>query len=137
MPSIQDSLNSITITVADVYEALISLDVEKSLGTDKISPRILCSCAEALCEPLHHLFSLSLRYATLPNCWKVHKIVPVFKAGDHNSANNYRPISLLSNSSKVLEQIILFTIKLSITLVDISVHYSLVSPETAPRFNKC
>ena len=106
LPSIQDSLNSITITVADVYEALISLDVEKSPGADKISPRILCSCAEALCEPLHHLFSLSLRYATLPNCWKVHKIVPVFKAGDHNSANNYRPISLLSNTSKVLERII-------------------------------
>ena len=77
-----------------------------SPGTDKISPRILRSCAEALCEPLHHLFSLSLRYATLPNSWKIHKIVPVFKAGDHNSANNYRPISLLSNTSKVLERII-------------------------------
>ena len=74
----------LTITVADVYEALISLNVEKSPGTDKIS----------------------LRYATLPNCWKVHKIVPVFKAGHHNSANNYRPISLLSNTSKFLEQII-------------------------------
>ena len=100
LPSIHDSLKSITITVADVYEALISLDVEKSPGTDKISPRILRSCAETLCEPLHYLFSLSLRYATLPNCWKVHKIVPVFKAGNHNSANNYRPISLLSNTSK-------------------------------------
>ena len=32
--------------------------------------------------------------------------MPVFKAGDHNSANNYCPISLLSNTSKVLEQII-------------------------------
>ena len=79
---------------------------DKSPGTDKISPRILRSCAEALCEPLHHLFSLSLRYATLPNSWKIHNIVPVFKAGDHNSANNYRPISLLSNTSKVLERII-------------------------------
>ena len=82
------------------------MSVEKSPGTDKISPRILQSCAEVLCEPLYHLFSLSLHYATLPNCWKVHKIVPVFKAGDHNSANNYCPISLLSNTSKVLEQII-------------------------------
>ena len=41
LPSIHNSLNSITITVADVYEALISLNVEKSPGTDKISPRIL------------------------------------------------------------------------------------------------
>ena len=56
--------------------------------------------------PLHHLFSLSLRYATLPTSWKIHKIVPVFKAGDPNSVRNYRLISLLSNTSKVFERLI-------------------------------
>ena len=106
LPFVRDSLNSLTITVPDVYEALISLDVEKSPGMDKISPRVLQSCAEALCEPFHHLFSLSLRYATLPSSWKMHKITPVFKAGDPNSVKNYRPISLLSNTSKVLEWLI-------------------------------
>ena len=64
------------------------------------------SCAGALCVPLHHLFSLSLRYATLPTSWKIHKIIPVFKAGDPNSVRNYRPISLLSNTSKVFERLI-------------------------------
>ena len=38
LPSIHNSLNSITITVADVYEALISLSVQKSPGTDKFLP---------------------------------------------------------------------------------------------------
>ena len=37
LPSIHDSLSSITITAADVFEALVSLDVEKSPGMDKIS----------------------------------------------------------------------------------------------------
>ena len=32
LPSIHDSLSSITITAADVFEALVSLDVEKSPG---------------------------------------------------------------------------------------------------------
>ena len=64
---IHDSLNFITITVTDIYEALVSLDVKKSPGMDKISPRVLQSCAVALCEPLCHLFSQSLRYAVLPS----------------------------------------------------------------------
>ena len=106
LPIIVDSLHAINITVADVYEALVSLNIEKSAGIDDISPRVLQSCAEALCEPLHYLFSLSLRYAVVPSSWKIHKVVPIFKAGDVNSVRNYRPISLLSNTSKVLERLI-------------------------------
>ena len=106
LPIIVDSLHAINITVADVYEALVSLNIEKSAGIDDISPRVLQSCAEALCEPLHYLFSLSLRYAVVPSSWKIHKVVPIFKAGDANSVRNYHPISLLSNTSKVLERLI-------------------------------
>ena len=57
MSEIHDSLSNIAISVQDVYVALISLDVKKSPGMDRISPRVLKNCAEALCEPLHHLFT--------------------------------------------------------------------------------
>ena len=67
LPSIHDSLRTITITVAEVFEALALVYVEKSPGMDKISPRVVWSCAEALYEPLHHLFFQSLHYATLPS----------------------------------------------------------------------
>ena len=73
---------------------------------NKISPRVLQSCAKALTEPLHHLVTQSLRYAILPSSWKIDKIVSVPKAGDPNIVKNYRPILLLSNTSKVLEQLI-------------------------------
>ena len=106
LPPVHDSLSSITISTADIFGALVSLDVEKSPGMDKISPRVLKNCAVALFEPLHHLFSLSLRYAILPSSWKIHKVVSVPKASDPTSVKNYRPISLLSNTSKVLERII-------------------------------
>ena len=82
LSSIHDSLSSITITAPDVFEALVSLDAKKSPGMDKISSRVLQSFAKALTEPLLHLFSHSLRYATLPTSWKLHKIVSVPKAGD-------------------------------------------------------
>ena len=55
LPDIANSLCAINITAIDVYEALISLDISKSACFDNISPKVLQSCAEALCEPIHHL----------------------------------------------------------------------------------
>ena len=49
---------------------------------------------------------LSVRYCKLPNEWSIHCITPVFKSGKKNSVKNYRPISLLCNTSKILEKII-------------------------------
>ena len=95
-----------SITIEEVYDALVSLDPTKVPGIDLISPKILQTCAPILCQPLHHLFSMSLQYAYIPSSWKIHKIVPIFKAGDKTSVKNYRPISLLSSTSKVLERLV-------------------------------
>ena len=48
----------------------------------------------------------SLRYGLIPTGWKVHKIVPVFKAGDPSSVKKYCPISQLPIISKVLEHLV-------------------------------
>jgi len=72
----------------------------------KFPPIVLSKCASVLYQPLHHLFSLTLKHGCLPTDWKIHKIVPIFKSGDPSLVKNYRPISLLSNTSKVLERII-------------------------------
>ena len=101
-----DSLNSITITMPEVYQALVSLDPNKASGFNNISPKVLQTYSSVLCEPLHHLFTMSLRYAVIPDAWKIHKIIPIFKAGDVISVRNYRPISFLSNTSRVLEHLI-------------------------------
>ena len=69
-------------------------------------PIVLSTCASALYKPLHHLFCLCLDFSDLPYGWKVHKVVPIFKSGDRNLIENYLPISLLSNTSKVFEHLI-------------------------------
>jgi len=79
MPDMHISLSNVSISVEEVHEALVSLDVQKSPGIDQISPRILQNCVDPLCGPLHHLFTQSLFQAYLPSCWKVHKVVPVLK----------------------------------------------------------
>ena len=83
------SLCHITITEADVYEALVSLDTSKAMGPDGIPPILLSKCASVLYKPLHYLFNLTLKFGYLPCEWKVHKIIPVFKSGDPTHINNY------------------------------------------------
>ena len=41
-----------------------------------------------------------------PSEFKIAKVVPVFKSGDKHDFNNYRPISLLSSFSKLMEKIV-------------------------------
>ena len=43
----------------------------------------------------------------LPFYWlEIHKITPIFKSGDPTLVKNYRPVFLLSNTSKVFKKII-------------------------------
>ena len=54
------SLSDIVITAEDVHEALASLDLNKAMGPDGISPKVLKYCAEALCQPISYLFQLTI-----------------------------------------------------------------------------
>jgi hypothetical protein len=56
--------------------------------------------------PLAHIFNLSLSQGIFPDKLKNCRIIPIFKAGDQLDVDNYRPISLLSSISKVLEKIV-------------------------------
>ena len=47
-----------------------------------------------------------MQLGQLPEDWKLANVTPVFKNGQRNLPNNYRPISLTSQACKVLESII-------------------------------
>ena len=93
-------------TEEEVYSILSTLDTSKSQGPHGITPKILKLCAATLAPPLARLFTLSVTSSTIPSQWKFHLIVPIHKSGDRSLVKNYRPISLLSNVSKVLERLI-------------------------------
>lgn len=105
-PPAYSTLSNIYISISDVHKALSALNPNKAMGIDGIGPKILKSCASAICIPLHHLFCLSLSSGIIPSQWKMHLITPVFKSGDRSIINNYRPISLLCCFSKVLERLV-------------------------------
>ena len=51
------------------------------------------------------LTSLSLQTRVFPDGMKIARVIPLFKNGNINDFTNYRPISLLSQFSKILETI--------------------------------
>ena len=58
-----------------------------------------------LARPLTMLFSDIIKSGQVPADWKEANVVTVFKGGCKNVATNYRPVSLMSQLSKVFETI--------------------------------
>ena len=52
------------------------------------------------------IFNSSLRKGVFPNIWKVATVTPNFKSGSRSEANNYKPISVVSVFSRILEKIV-------------------------------
>lgn len=94
------------LTTSDVLNALKGLKPKRSLGPDLIPPYILKGCAECFVKPLLYIFNLSINKSDFPVRWKKAKIIPIFKKGERDSINNYRPISILPAPVKVFESII-------------------------------
>ena len=94
-PTPSNQLSHIAIDPSDVFKALASLNCTKAPGIDDISPLILKHCATSLALPLTHLFNTCIQSSSLPDEWKVHKIVPIPKCSDKSDVKHYRPISLL------------------------------------------
>ena len=98
-------LSSLHILVTEVQDMLLSLDTNKSIGPDGISPYFLKWGVQELAPSLVRLFNYSLVTCQIPNIWKTAHVIPIFKKGDKQELSNYRPVSLLSVVSKCFEKI--------------------------------
>ena len=82
-----------------------TFNVNKAIGPNSILVTILKEIKE-ISEPLSSLINLPFDTGEFPNCLKLAKVIPVYKKGDQQECNNYRPISLLSNISKLIEKLL-------------------------------
>ena len=80
---------------------------DKSYGLYSSLTKLLkySSATIAPVAPVHsEILNTSIRLETYPSEHKIAKITAVFKSDDDTDANNYRPISLLSNCNRPLKK---------------------------------
>ena len=95
-----------SFTISEVFNKLKNLKPFKSFGEDELHPKFIRDMADHIANPLTVLLNRSINEGIVPDRMKVAKVIPVFKNGLHADPNNYRPISILSVFSKVLESLV-------------------------------
>ena len=100
------TIDSINIDLDEVEQELCELDDGGSMGPDDLHPCLLKSCRSQLAYPLWYIFCISLSVGIVPQAWKLSNVICIFKKGSRYNPLNYRPISLNSVCSKVMERIV-------------------------------
>ena len=89
----------------EVINVVKNFKNKTSMDCNDFSMYFVKSILVDIVNPLTYICNLSLQTGIFPDDMKIAKVVPLFKSGDRHSFNNYRPISLLPQFSKVLEKI--------------------------------
>ena len=94
-------------TPKELKESLESLPSNKATGEDDIHNTFLKNLPEVKQQELLGIINKSWRTNKIPNTWTNSLIIPIPKQGkDLTKPQSYRPISLLSCASKVMEKMI-------------------------------
>lgn len=103
--SSNDSFYLHNINVKEVENAIDDLKYSATTDVYGLSAKLVRYLKNCLLIPLAFLFNLCIDKQCFLNSLKLAKVVPIFKKGDKNSFDNYRPISVLPQySQKFLRQ---------------------------------
>jgi hypothetical protein len=99
-------MEDIKINSKGVHKHLKNLKPHNAIGPDSIPSFILKAAADQLLPILTELYQTSLNTAVVPQNWKDAHVVLLFKKDERHLASNYRPVSLISITCKVIEHIV-------------------------------
>ncbi len=108
------NVETVTLTIKNLKET-------RSVGCDGISLKFIRDALYVIISYLTCIINTSLTTGVFPQVWKHALVIPLFKKGDQDSVNNYRPISLLPILSKIIEKIV------STQLLDFLLKHNLLS----------
>ena len=90
----------------NIAKIIQNLDPNKAHGHDNISIRMLKICGSSIYRPLEMILNFCIETVFFPSEWKKANIVPIYKKGDKQTLENYRPVSLLTICGKILERLL-------------------------------
>ena len=94
------------VTFVQCRDAINALKSKPSRDIYDLNVQLIQSLKDVFIIPLTKLINLSIRDGIFPDCLKLAKVIPVYKKGEKNDINNYRPISLIPVFAKIFEHIL-------------------------------
>ncbi len=95
------------ISEDDVLKHLSALPDESNIDILGFDAKLLRLGASVLTPSLTALFNMSVECHHLPADWKRARVTPIYKGvGADDEPGNYRPISIVSHVSKILEKLV-------------------------------
>ena len=95
------------VSSREIQKIVMSLPSNKAPGHDKVSTSVLKHALPCILPILTVIVNRSLLTSVFPSAWKKSEVASLLKEGDHEIANNNRPVSLLPVASKVCERVAL------------------------------
>ena len=94
------------ITEMEISDAIDGLKNNKACGYDCVLNEYFIKCKDILMPCLFLLFNNIFKSGHFPKAWSVGSIVPLFKTGNINDADNYRGITLVSCFGKLFTSVL-------------------------------
>ena len=101
-----DSLVLLQVDEQEIDRLISGLRSDCAIGWDGISSRILQRSKYILVPAITHICQLAMDTGLFPNSFKKAIVHPIFKGGKEDEVTNYRPISVLTALSKILEKVL-------------------------------
>jgi len=106
-PSPPHSMACESIDREEVLKLIANSNNNKSHGPDNFGPTLVKEMTGLIIEPFLFIYNLSFSTGVVPDKLKIAKVIPIYKKGEMCFTSNYeyRPISLLSIFTKLLEKL--------------------------------
>ena len=88
------------ISASEIYSVINNF--KPIILRDDISMKMIQYISSSIINLLMYIINKSFDDRIFPSLFKRYKIIPIFKSGDCNDFNNYRPIYFFKNCRKLL-----------------------------------
>ena len=105
MPPVDISSDDLFLP-SDIKKVMPSLKLTFSADMDNLSYGIFKLGGDDLLHILLQIINKSLLKQVIPLSWKIATVYPVYKSGNRQIMSNYRPISVTSVASRIMERLI-------------------------------
>ena len=105
-PENKNSIFLRNVDIEEIYEEIVNICPRKAAGYDDIPPKIIKWAPQLFAPILRTIFNKCIDSGYYPDAMKIAKVTPIYKKGDKNDLNNYRPISVLSQFNQLFERLL-------------------------------